>query len=309
MSTPSWVAALLKAKRIARRYPAVIGVDYGTAYKDDEPLSRPAIRFHVRKKRAVSELAPAEILPGKLAEVRCDVIEASYALHGSPHHECTPLQPGISVGNLEHPSTGTLGLFASLPGQAGTYLLSNWHVLCGSLSAAEGDSICQPGPHDAGSQPARVVARLSKWASLATGIDAAIALVDVSLATSATVFGGNLSVGDFEHPRRGMKLVKAGAFSGFTHGVVDGVDGAWEMNYAPYGDQVRWMDGIRIKRDADFPETEISVAGDSGSAWLNAETGKVVALHFAGEDGLGPSEEYALAHPIGRVFGLLGVGL
>jgi endonuclease G len=106
-----------------------------------------------------------------------------------------------------------------------------------------------------------------------------------------------------------MKLVKAGAFSGFTHAIVDGIEGSYEMNYSGYGDDKRWMDGIRLKRDPSFPEQEISIAGDSGSVWLNPTTGRAVALHFAGEDDMGPSEEYALAHPIRRVLDLLNIQL
>lgn len=69
------------------------------------------------------------------------------------------------------------------------------------------------------------------------------------------------------------------------------------------------MDGIRLRRDPDYPETEISLAGDFGAVWVNAETGRAVGLHFGGEDSLGPSEEYALAHPIRRVLELLSIGV
>ena len=102
-----------------------------------------------------------------------------------------------------------------------------------------------------------------------------------------------------------MKLVKYGVTSGLTHAIVDGVDGGYQVDYSYYGDTKRWMDGIHLVRDGDHSEKEISLAGDSGAVWINEDSGKAVALHFAGEDGLGPTAEYALAHPLGRVLDLL----
>jgi hypothetical protein len=67
------------------------------------------------------------------------------------------------------------------------------------------------------------------------------------------------------------------------------------------------MDGIHIILDPDHPSPEISMEGDSGAAWIDQKTGVAVALQFAGEDGLGPTAEYALAHPISRVFQLLNL--
>jgi len=305
----AWTDKLLRAKRLWKRHPNLVGVDYGYAYKKGELLKKLSIRFHVRQKRGPADLPPEDVLPPSIDGLRCDVIEATYSLHGTPHEECTPLQPGVSVGNLETGETGSIGLFATIAAQSGTYLLSNWHVLAGGGMAHKGDRICQPGPGDVGHHPARVVAQLSKWTNLATGIDAAIALVDPSFGTSDRLFDSKVDITEWEDPTLDMKVVKAGAYSGFTHGIVDGVEGTFEMNYTTFGDQKRWMDGIRLRRDPDYPEAEISIAGDSGAVWVNAETGRAVALHFGGEDDLGPSEEYALAHPIRRVFELLSVGL
>jgi hypothetical protein len=303
----AWTEKLLKAKRLWRRHLNLVGVDYGYAYKKGELLKKLAIRFHVREKRGLADLPPESVLPRLVDGLRCDVIEATYSLHATPHEECTPLQPGVSVGNLETGETGSIGLFGTITGQPGKYILSNWHVLGGGGTAQKGDRICQPGPGDVSDGPARIVAHLSKWTDLATGIDAAIALVDPSIGTSDQLFNSKVDIADWEDATPNMKVVKAGAYSGFTHGIVDGAEGTFEMNYINFGDQKRWMDGIRLRRDPDYPETEISIAGDSGAVWVNAETGRAVALHFGGEDCLGPSEEYALAHPIRRVFELLGI--
>lgn len=47
----------------------------------------------------------------------------------------------------------------------------------------------------------------------------------------------------------------------------------------------------------------------TGAAGVKADDGEAVALHFAGEDGLGPTAEYALAQPVGRVLEPLDVRL
>ena len=303
----AWTEKLLKAKRLWRRHPNLVGVDYGYAYKKGELLKRLTIRFHVRQKRSLADLPPEDVLPPSIDGLRCDVLEATYSLHATPHDVCAPLQPGVSVGNLETGETGSIGLFTTVAGQPGTYILGNWHVLAGGSNARKGDRICQPGPADVGNQPARVVAQLSKWTELATGIDAAIAFVDPSFDTSDRVFDSKVDITGWEDPATDMKIVKTGAYSGFTHGIIDGIEGAFEMDYSNFGDQKRWMNGIRVRRDPHYPETEISIAGDSGAVWVNAETGRAVALHFGGEDGLGPSAEYALAHPIRRVLELLNI--
>ena len=100
-------------------------------------------------------------------------------------------------------------------------------------------------------------------------------------------------------------MVKFGAISAFTHGMVDGIGGSYELDYSAYGDQKRWIDAIRIVPDPDEKDPEISFAGDSGAVWTNPVNGHALALHFAGEDGLGPTAEYALAQPLRRVLALL----
>jgi hypothetical protein len=51
------------------------------------------------------------------------------------------------------------------------------------------------------------------------------------------------------------------------------------------------------------------MSGDSGALWLDADTHAAVALLFGGEDEVGPTAEYALAHPIGVVLERLRVDL
>jgi hypothetical protein len=305
MTTPRYARPLTLALRLARTRPGVVGVDFGFVYKRHVRLRTLGIRFHVGRKVQVADLNPDHVLPRAIDAFRCDVLEARYSLHASPRGPCDPLQPGVSVGNLEQATTGTMGLCVRDQHAGALGFVSNWHVLCGSPAAKAGQSISQPGPLHLGTGAPRVVGVLERWAPLDLGCDAALALLAAGVAANQVLFENQLTVTGLEPPRTGMKVVKYGATSLLTHGMVDGVSGAYEMDYSGYGDTKRWIDGLRIVADPDTPESEISLAGDSGAVWVSPVTGKAVALHFAGEDGLGPTAEYALAQPLHRVLELL----
>jgi hypothetical protein len=302
--------ALVRAKRMVQSIAGVKGVDFGWLYKNGLRTNRRGVRFHVARKRPALALASDQLLPQEIMGVPCDVIEASYAPHGlSPRSLFDPLRPGISTGNTQRQTTGTLGLFV-FDAQSGTpCILSNWHVLCGSAQSQAGEEITQPGPRHLGSMPARTVAQLLRWANLSSGYDAALAQVAPGIAFVKETFGTELAPLKVGQPQTGMRLVKCGVTSGVTHAVVDGVDGSYEMDYTAFGEQVRWMDGIRLVPDPEQPEDEISLEGDSGAVWIEPKNRLAVALHFGGEDGLGPLAEYAVAHPLARVLELLDASL
>jgi hypothetical protein len=160
-----------------------------------------------------------------------------------------------------------------------------------------------------GTQPGRIAATLERFTALDLGCDAALALLVPGIQEGQSVFDNDLGIAGSETPRLGTRVLKFGATSLLTHGLIDGVEGSYEIDYSAFGDSKRWIDGIRVVVDPEHPEQEISLAGDSGAAWVNPETRKAVALHFAGEDGQGPTAEYALAVPIRRVLELLDVEL
>ena len=300
--------ALSQAKRLAMNIPGIQGVDYGILYADGRRRSKQyGIRFHVRRKVSLNELPSAHLLPDKINGLPCDVIEAAYEPHASPVEAFDPIQPGISIGNVVRQSTGSLGAFVRDIATGQPCLLSNWHVLCGSTQAVGGEQISQPGPRHLGSHPPRFVASLLRWSDLSHGIDAALAVLDQGVAFQTLPFQLAASATDVGEPTVGMRVVKSAVVTGVTHGIVDGVEGSFPMNYAAYGDTNRWMDGIRLVVDPNAPSDEISLGGDSGAIWIDAATNRAIGLHFAGEDGLGPLAEYALAHPLPRVLNSLNV--
>lgn len=305
----SWEKALDQAKRLALTKQGVVGVDYGHIYRNEVRTAERGVRFHLRNKLAPTAVPPGEMLPELISRIPTDVVMARYQPHAGFHGAADPIEGGISIGNLKRGSTGTLGLVVAGTNDQHRYVLSNWHVLCASKEAKAGEEICQPGPVDAGLDVARTVALLDRWASLGHGLDAALARINQQSPSLPEMFGMNTVLQALARPQLGQKVAKIGIGSGTTHGLVDGVEGSYLIDYSDYGDAQRWMDGIRIVPDPAFKDADISLTGDSGSIWFEPNSNVAVALHFAGEDSAGPLAQYALAHPIEAVFNALSARL
>lgn len=301
--------ALNYAKRLALSIAGVTGVDFGVSYKDGRRTSHTAIRFHVAVKRDPSEIQAAQLLPKKIHGFPVDVVQARYALHAQDRSAaCTPVVPGISVGNVPRASTGTLGaIVKDLRSASDPCILSNWHVLCASVDCQVGEEISQPGPMDAGSDPARQVGSLARWARLDHGIDAAVASLSTSISANATPMGMLTAPPRAGQPELHMVVTKSGMSSGITTAIVDGLDGSYKIDYSEFGDQERFMDGIHLVPLPNAPGDDISLDGDSGAVWIDTASQSAVALHFAGESGDGPLASYAVAHPMPLVCSALNV--
>jgi hypothetical protein len=307
---PDVANALTAAKRLARSLDDVRAVDYGFAYEDGKRTERPSVRFHMNRKRRLSQLTTDQKLPKTIEGIEVDVLEIGYSPHaGSPRAAQAVLQPGLSVGNLKQRTTGTLGALVRDLATNDRCILSNWHVLCGGPEAAVGDGISQPGPMDLGSNPARTVANLERWLRLSEQLDAALARLAPDVESTEQLFDTAITPTATTAPLLGMPVIKSGAVSSVTHAVVDGISGSYRLDYTGFGDGPQWMSGFRLVPDPAAPATALSLEGDSGSLWVESATGRAVGLHFAGEDDQSPLNDYALAHPIDDVFARLNIAL
>jgi hypothetical protein len=302
--------ALTAAKQLVRSLDGISAVDYGIAYKNGKPTDRLAVRFHVGRKKPVRELKAHQRVPRSIADLPVDVLATGYRLHAAgPKSVNDVLRPGISVGSLRSKTTGTLGALVRDNDSGSLCILSNWHVLCGDTDAAAGDKISQPGPMDLGSNPAREVALLERWCRLSEQIDAAVARLDPGSATALQLFGTDIRPTGVVAPAVGMRVLKSGAVTNVTRAIVDGIGGSYQMDYSQFGDEQRWIAGFRLVPDPAFPSSALSLEGDSGSLWVEADSQRAVGLHFAGEDDESPLNDYALAQPIENVLAKLGVSL
>jgi hypothetical protein len=307
---PDAASALTAAKRLARSLDDIRAVDYGFAYEEGQRTDRPSIRFHMNRKRRLTQLPADQKLPKTIEGIEVDVIATGYIPHNGGARAAQPiLQPGVSVGNLKLKTTGTLGTLVQDLATQELCILSNWHVLCGGPEAAVGDGISQPGPMDLGSNPAREIAKLERWLRLSEQFDAALAHVTAGVQSSGQLFDTTITPSATTAPALGMLVIKSGAVSGVTHAIVDGIAGSYRLDYTGFGDGPQWMAGFRLVPDLAAPAAALSLEGDSGSLWVEAATGYAVGLHFAGEDDQSPLNDYALAHPIEDVFARLNIAL
>jgi hypothetical protein len=109
------------------------------------------------------------------------------------------------------------------------------------------------------------------------GIDAAVATLNDSRPWCNDQFDIGPIAG-VASPTLDMQVVKSGRGSEITEGVVDGIEGEYPMEYGRYRRKIKHVYRIVPLRE----RAEVSRGGDSGAWWLEKETKKAVALHFAG---------------------------
>jgi endonuclease G len=291
----------------------VTAIDLGFKWSRGQMTDQLAVRVHVVKKKREVELSAGELFPEEIQGIPVDVIEASYApqalvssrpetaIEGRGRRfEVVPI--GVSIG-CRYSTAGTLGAKVVDSKNGQEMILSNWHVLVGRLNAEPNLSVWQPGWVDGGTNETNTIAKLTR--SVLGPYDAAVAqLTGDREVTSRTLEGRPIE--DVGEPRLGMQVWKSGRSSGYTEGFIDGIKMTVPLDYGAAGVHVLQ----KVFRIVPLPGgryPEISIGGDSGSVWVDEESGKAVGLHFAGE--IGDTPEHALAHNIGPVLDALNVRL
>lgn len=301
-------AATAKVKRefaeTLRLFPNVTGVGVGYRIRNNETTDEVCIRVYVSRKLPLDRLRAEDVIPRSVGGVAVDVIEAEFVPFAAltlqeRAGEQLGVQAGISIGGLRV-TAGTLGAVVS-DAAGRDVVLSNWHVLCGSLNARPGERILQPGLYDYGTV-GDTFARLKAFA-LTARLDAACAVMDGHRFQSAEHAGlGRRPLG-MVGPTLGTHVVKSGRTTGVTNGRIADIDADVFVTDYPggYGD----FNGQIIVEPFDR-SVPFSRPGDSGSVVL-AVNGAAVGLLFAGsvEAGrtiLNPISDVAIA--LGLDFGV-----
>ncbi|XVS66943.1 DNA/RNA non-specific endonuclease [Actinosynnema sp. CA-299493] len=308
------------------RDPNVSSIGIGHKVVDGKPTDEIAIQFTVRQKVAEPEALRAlgtVPLPATIevdgVPVPTDVLQRDYRVDFHVVGETVgdvrktrvdPVVPGVSLGHVRV-SAGTFGCVVYDRVDGTPYVLSNWHVLHGP-NGALGEDVVQPGVHDDNRTDRNRLGRLVRSHLGAAG-DCAVATIE-DRRFEAEILDLGVRVDRLGEPELGDKVVKSGRTTGVTHGVVRRVDTLVKIDYGP-GVGERQIGCFEIGPDPARPaaDGEISMGGDSGSAWVfktaNGKTGKTLAgLHFAGESGDSP-DEHALACLPGSVFEKLDITL
>lgn len=290
----------------------VTGIDVGYKYDGGVRTDQITVRIHVREKVPLEALSEAEAFPKEIDGVAIDVIQGHYSPSAdgilsllARRHRRDPIQPGISVS---HPlvSAGTIGAIVFDRTTGAQCILSNWHVLAGSVFAQVGDAILQPGRFDSGRRETDTIARLERMYLGRRG-DAAIAVLTGERQVLRTQDHTSIEVQTTRRAGLGDTVSKSGRTTGVTPGVVDGM-GRYRITYSVGTHEIEGF-LIRATTEGNPDNIEISGAGDSGSLWYDPDTHEGLGLHFAGESDPAPAAEYALACHLDAVLDELNISL
>lgn len=298
------------------RDPNITSVGIGFKTVEGKPTEELALQFTVGKKVAPEDLEsvtrrpiPESITVNGIT-LGTDVLERDFQTHpvavateAKPDRKrrLDPMMPGVSIGNV-HSTAGTFGCMVRESAGGETRILSNWHVLHGDEGNL-GDPIAQPGPYDDNRIDDNVCGKLVR-SFLGLAGDCAIASID-GRAASEEILELVVPVRQIGDPELGDKVVKSGRTTNVTYGVVTRVHTISKLTYGKAGEHE--IGSFEIGPDPERPSEngEVSMGGDSGSAWMAVAAGggasdMMLGLHFAGET-VEPAE-FALACYSSSVF-------
>lgn len=275
------------------------GVDIGYRWRQGRCLDEICLRLHVTSKLPLHALLPSQVFPSQLDGVALDVIEARYhpSLEPETARKSTTRQP-YTMGGLSccrsGEGIGTIGLVVidTTTGKPG--ILSNWHVLAGPR-ARRNDPILQPAERDSDFDPRDRVARLKRWVLDRSG-DAALAELLPDQPWLPLQFASFQNLRRVRHARLGEILNKTNRRASTIQARVDG-EGLYRLRYEtrPGVFEFRDIAGFKLVSEGGTPvqSDKMSSAGDSGAAWISANSEAAVGLQFGGQMPSGMPSEYA----------------
>ena len=298
------------------RDPNITSVGVGYKIVDGKQTNQLSLQFTVGQKvgpealESVATRPIPETISANGIDFKTDVVEREFKpqpvavateAKTDRKQRLDPMVPGVSIAHVRE-TAGTLGCLVTEIASGETLVLSNWHVLHGGKGKL-GDAIVQPGPFDDNRVSANVCGTLVR-SFLGLAGDCALASIADRAATEELLELG-VAVGRIGDPELGDLVVKSGRTTAVTHGVVTRVHTITKLSYDEAGEHQ--IGSFEIGPDEDHPAEngEISMGGDSGSAWMAADAdgaggNMMLGLHFAGET-VEPAE-YALACYASSVF-------
>jgi hypothetical protein len=215
-----------------------------------------------------------------------------------------PVPIGVSTGNVEECSAGTIG--ARVKNAGTVYALSNNHVYALENDAATGSEILQPGRYDTicSINESNEIGTLSDYVPLnfnggQNTVDAAIAVTNTGFlgkATPADGYGTPNSQTTAAAVNAAVK--KYGRTSKLTKGTITGINATVNVGYSR--GTALFVNQIVVYGNKPFIK-----AGDSGSLLVTDPGLNPVGLLFAGSS----SGKYAIANQIGVVLDAFGVSI
>ncbi len=273
-------------------YNGVFEVALGFPIINDKmDFSALEILVYVHQKKPVKDLSEAEIIPEELEGVKIDIIES----HPQEQNNLddildgivNPLLGGIKIGSVKLNNSGTLGMIVQHQTNGKLLGLTNWHVIK-RRKGRRGNPIVQPGY-----KPNSIKYRIGNLYRWNKKLDCAVFEINKhrKLNAANSIYEINGKINKTQEPFIGMKVMKTGAKTGLTHGIVSSVS----------SDKIK----IRMVPNPAKPsiDNELSDAGDSGSIWVTDEAKpKAVALHWGGDKSQSAITEFSLANSLNVIF-------
>ena len=188
----------------------IVGAAFGRRVAHGEMTDEPALVVFVARKVSRDYLPLSRLLPRRMYiggdYVEVDVVETGPLYPLTFNGRERPATLGISIGNANEASAGTLGAVVIDNTDKSQCILSNNHVMARENAAALGEMIVQPGVFDAGSSPADDIATLKRFVTInATGntVDCAIAEI-LKGAVINQVHNNIIPVASSDHPAVGL---------------------------------------------------------------------------------------------------------
>jgi hypothetical protein len=288
-----------EAQKLARQFVGQAGVtdiEFGLKHKKGKLTDEVSLRFRVKEKKKEKKLKQSEILPKKVGIFATDVLINQTKIHQArnenPRSIVQPLIGGIQIQSGLYGNSpsywGTMGCFYRL--KSYVFGFTNYHVLYGQTDASVVMS------NYVGRLPiSQNLNRTNNKIGIASNLfnpnlDYATFIIQVPFDQLQSV---NMITGQLEsyvYPQINMPLLKSGAKTGITYGIIDGrscID----------------CSELSIYIDTRYPNNTgiISDFGDSGSVWIlndNTNIPKPVALHYAG----GETPQWAKAKTFVSIF-------
>jgi len=237
----------------------VVGVGVGEKITLNEMTDELAIRVYVNRKFPERFFInyPDEVIPPEIDGVPTDVIQIdeitkydTISLPPERQQRLRPVPSGCSISHYAIKSRGTLCSWAKDKETGEPLLVSCWHVIANYGRCCQGDPIVQPSRLDGGRVPEDIIAYLERWVDVRmmakdlidskiriklalkacaplpwNYIDGAVAKPITEDVVSDLILGvGKIKKHKKTMPKRGMNIMKSGASTGVTFGVIFDVD-------------------------------------------------------------------------------------
>ncbi len=280
---------LRRHEKKLRRFDGVYDVGVGyvrTNGKIDH--NEIGILVYVVKKFGKEELDKNQVLPAVIEGIRVDVIQTTPKEQAVPTDRFEPLLGGISISNIRMTTSGTLGMIVKDKDSGIPLGLTNHHVIKGKRGRRR-NPIVQP-EWKPNTREFRI-GNVYRWN---WDLDCAVFKIKTKLRaidSENSMLNIEGKVTGIVEPLIGMEVMKSGATSGVTHGIISSISST--------------LVNIRISSNPNKwdKDNEISLPGDSGSVWItDSDDKKAVGLHHSGDSLDTPLTEYALAVNLRFVF-------